>query len=551
MTRTLRILAIVSDADADKLAGWRELGEIRTVASISDAVAALRAETFDFVVTTGGQLAPLANVVGLESAEAILDRIGQGVAVVDREGRLVYANTRLKAYPQEAVDQIREACQKAFQEWLAEPNKADVANTRRRTVRVGDELFFDITISALCAADGEIIEVVGLCWDVTPARKLQEKVNAIDAAGRELVHLNTGAVEALPLQERLKILEEKIIRYTHDLMHFDQFAVRVLDKKTNKLDTVISSGFSEEAKSLDIMASPEGNGITGYVAATGRSYISPDVRKDPRYLFGIEDARSSLTVPLMLNDQVVGTLNVESNQVAAFTEDDRQFAEIFGRYIAMALQILRLLVVERRATTGQLAADVAAELAAPLNDIITDTVSVLEDFIGHDDLRRRLNAIIENVDRVKRSIQQLSQPRGITGMVDDAPSDDPVLSGKRILIAEDEDVIRDTISEVLTRGGALTYTAADGHDALALLHQQKFDLVLTDIKMPGCSGYEVFAAARAAGAKCPVIMITGFGYDPDHAIVRASREGLAAVLFKPFKVEDLIQQVRDALKIAK
>jgi DNA-binding NtrC family response regulator len=57
----------------------------------------------------------------------------------------------------------------------------------------------------------------------------------------------------------------------------------------------------------------------------------------------------------------------------------------------------------------------------------------------------------------------------------------------------------------------------------------------------------VFAAARAANPDCPVILITGFGYDPDHSIVRASREGLAGVLFKPFKVDQLLEQIRRAL----
>jgi DNA-binding NtrC family response regulator len=72
-------------------------------------------------------------------------------------------------------------------------------------------------------------------------------------------------------------------------------------------------------------------------------------------------------------------------------------------------------------------------------------------------------------------------------------------------------------------------------------------LILSDIKMPNKNGYEVFAAARAAHRDCAVILITGFGYDPNHAIVRASKEGLTGVLFKPFKVEQLMEEVRNAL----
>ena len=83
-----------------------------------------------------------------------------------------------------------------------------------------------------------------------------------------------------------------------------------------------------EALGIELFAEQEGNGISGYVAATGRSYICPDVERDPRYVMGLDQAKSSLTVPLRLHDKVIGIFNVESRQRAAFNEDDRQFAEI-------------------------------------------------------------------------------------------------------------------------------------------------------------------------------------------------------------------------------
>jgi DNA-binding NtrC family response regulator len=125
---------------------------------------------------------------------------------------------------------------------------------------------------------------------------------------------------------------------------------------------------------------------------------------------------------------------------------------------------------------------------------------------------------------------------------------DAVLDGKRILVADDEDMLRDTVRDVLTGYGCRVSTATDGAYAIELIAEQAFDLVLSDIKMPRNSGYEVFAAAKEANAKTPVILTTGFGYDPNHSIVRARREGLAAVLFKPFKVDQLLDEIRTALK---
>src|SRR6185437_8130385 len=193
-------------------------------------------------------------------------------------------------------------------------------------------------------------------------------------------------------------LEDKIISYTKELMHFDHFAIRLLDRRTNKLEMAISAGFPNEALNVDLFAMAEGNGISGYVAASGRSYICPDVERDPRYVPGLDQARSSLTVPLTMNDRVIGIFNVESRQRAAFNEDDRQFAEIFARYVAIALNILDLMVTERVSTSHTVADTVRTEVAGPLNDIASDANVLIEEYIGNEELRQKLQSILNNVN---------------------------------------------------------------------------------------------------------------------------------------------------------
>ena len=122
-----------------------------------------------------------------------------------------------------------------------------------------------------------------------------------------------------------------------------------------------------------------------------------------------------------------------------------------------------------------------------------------------------------------------------------------MLAERRVLVADDEMNIRKTIQDVLRRHGAQVTTCKDGYEAIALIEQEAFDLIISDIRMPYRTGYDIFAAAQRIREGTPVVLMTGFGYDPHHSIVRASQEGLSTVLFKPFKVEQLLEETRRAL----
>ena len=172
----------------------------------------------------------------------------------------------------------------------------------------------------------------------------------------------------------------------------------------------------------------------------------------------------------------------------------------------------------------------------------------MEEFIGHEELRNKLQQIVDNVNQVRKCMRQVAEgPNTVLGAADVRGEHDPVLSGAHVLVADDEPNMRTTVSDVLRKYGVTVTTVANGSEAIAQVEQNTFDLVISDIKMPDRTGYDVFAAARRKSTTLPVILMTGFGYDPNHSIVRASQEGLQAVLFKPFKVEQFLAEVRKAL----
>jgi DNA-binding NtrC family response regulator len=87
--------------------------------------------------------------------------------------------------------------------------------------------------------------------------------------------------------------------------------------------------------------------------------------------------------------------------------------------------------------------------------------------------------------------------------------------------------------------------APDASAALQLLHEQSFDLVLTDIRMPGMSGLELFRAIRSVRPDMPVIMMTAFAAET--LIDQAIQEGVFAVLPKPFDIEHVVFALSRAL----
>jgi len=550
LAKQLKVLVLGSREQSDET---RELFGSSVAAPAESAEAALRllqTESFDWVVCSAADFASLQAVPFGGQAAAVMDSVGQGVCIVGEDGNLVWANAKMLSLPEPVRARVCQCCSDTFHAVRSDARSAPSVRGRRFSFRVPDCGLFEVAVTPVMDLTRRVTQVAAVVWDASHAQRLQDKMDAIDQAGRELVSLDAEQWSRLDVQGRLSLLEQKILRCTRDLLHFDNFEIRVLNRRNNRLELLLASGLPPDAEDVELHASTEGNGIIGYVAARGQSYICPDVATDSRYLPGLANARSSLTIPLRLHDRVVGVANFESTQPAAFREDDRQFAEIFGRYVALALHILELLVTERQTTTGQLCNNVLAEFPGPINDILTEVENLVEDYIGHDDLRRRLRQISENAVKIRNAIKDITSAKaGLLGTRSTKPRHaDPMLEGKRILVVDDEEVIRETVRDVLTGFGCAVTAACEGATAVELVSKNKFDLVVTDITMPLKTGYEVFAAAKDADPALPVIFTTGFGYDPNHAIVRARREGLAAVLFKPFKVDQLLQEIRTALQ---
>jgi CheY-like chemotaxis protein len=395
--------------------------------------------------------------------------------------------------------------------------------------------------------------------DITAEILQQQKIAAIHKAGRELADLRPAEIFMMEVDERIELLKENIRHYLSDLLNFEVIEIRLLEHTTGNLVPLLSVGIDQEAADRKLFAQPRGNGITGYVAASGMSYICQDVVNDPLFIPGVADSKSSLTVPLVLHDQILGTINVESFDADAFSDSDLQFLEIFARDVAFALNTLELLVAQKANTAQQSCDAIHSAVALPVDEILNDAVNVMEGYIGHQgEIVDRLRRILRNARDIKQTIQQIGQrmtpmeavPVGLQS------AQHALLSGKRILVVDEDGSVRDDAHRLLERYGCIVETAHEGKEAVMMVRSSggegSYDVIISDIKLPDFSGYQLMCRLSEFMSRVPMVLMTGFGYDPGHSIVKARQAGLhpKAVLYKPFRLDQLIDVVETILEVS-
>ncbi|MFC3050460.1 response regulator [Kordiimonas pumila] len=119
----------------------------------------------------------------------------------------------------------------------------------------------------------------------------------------------------------------------------------------------------------------------------------------------------------------------------------------------------------------------------------------------------------------------------------------------RILVVEDEESVRDFVSRALTMHGYSILTACDGAEAVSIMNEHHFDLLLSDIAMPMMDGISLALKVRATRPHVPILLMTGYADERQRAHnLSLLIEGLLA---KPFNLEQLLTAVSDALKKSK
>ncbi len=195
---------------------------------------------------------------------------------------------------------------------------------------------------------------------------------------RLLHHITTKVASGTTLDEAL----ESAVNGLQVTLGGDRVIILLADREKKILEVKASMGYSEDITNLKV---PIGSGIIGWVAAHRKPLRIKDVKSDPRYLEISSNTRSELAIPLIYRNELLGVLNVESEQLDAYTENDEEMLGTLGGSLAAIIANARLLEqIRMQAERERLVYDISSKIrrSTDIQSIMMTTASELTRIIG-------------------------------------------------------------------------------------------------------------------------------------------------------------------------
>jgi len=535
---------LVAEFSADsrfKGEDWEAVGDFR------EALRLLTQEE-NLALFMGPAAAPL-DMATLNAAVAPFYSLAQPVMLISSDARLLWANETaalegisLEMAPHgEFLQFFEPTSRRCFQKGL---DRCLADKVLARAIILRGEAAFEATL--VPAGDkAHALAAVVLSRKDDPSL-LYDRVSRLSSVAVNLFPEDVEALVRLPNEKRINLIKELIEKTVKQTFEYDDFILRTLDAKTGSLDPILArSGTGATLSKRMLHAGKQGGSVAGFVAATGEPYLVEDAASEPLWIGDLEQIQSAVVVPLKLGSRVLGTFAIEKREKFAFDRYDLVLAVILGGYITAALDMADLVGLGQSVLVEQVAESAAEEVAGHLKNISDSVADLRRHNIGDSiAVTSRLESISASASTIRDAI--LKGARKVGAAVAAPPATEDVLAGKRILVADDEATILQSLGDILRSHGCEVDFARDGFEAVEMATNAIYDLVISDIKMPKMSGYEVYSSIKSKFPETSVILMTAYGYDPTHSIVRARQEGLEAVLYKPFRAETLKKALRQA-----
>ncbi len=209
-------------------------------------------------------------------------------------------------------------------------------------------LLEDKPLGALCAATGQTEvsheDLASLSVFANQAALAIENVRLYERTRTRLNQLSTlheVSVAATSTLELTQILD-RIVGALQETQGFSNLMLMLVDEEDENKKLKVAAGRGYSPALAERIDSKVGDGITGWVALTGEPLNVPDVTLDERYVMVDENVRSEVCVPLAVGNKVIGVLNAESSEVAAFSDDTVRFLSTLAGQLAVIIENAQL-----------------------------------------------------------------------------------------------------------------------------------------------------------------------------------------------------------------
>ncbi|HZM22477.1 MAG TPA: GAF domain-containing protein [Anaerolineales bacterium] len=222
------------------------------------------------------------------------------------------------------------------------------------------------------------------------------------AQHRLLHHITTTAASGTTLDEAL----QSAVNGLQVTLGGDRVSILLVDREKKALVVRAAVGYANEVYDLHI---PMGDGITGWAAAHRRTLRVNNVLQDARYIEGSPNTRSEIAIPLLYRSELLGVLNVESEQVSAYAENDEELLGTLGGSLAAIIANARLLEqirsqVERERVLFEITDKIRR--TTDMETILTTTVSELTRAVGANRAKIKVGVNSLTTNQQKRATNE-------------------------------------------------------------------------------------------------------------------------------------------------
>jgi|APSaa5957512622_1039677.scaffolds.fasta_scaffold01900_4 GAF domain-containing protein/HAMP domain-containing protein len=268
--------------------------------------------------------------------------------------------------------------------YYANPLLPETRSEAAVPLKVGERILGVLDVQSTQAYDfpAEILQTLNIIADQLAVAVINTELFAETqehlSQHRLLHHITTSAASGTTIEESLR----GAVQGLQVSLGGDRVAILLADKEQENLYIGASVGYADEDQKLII---PIGSGVTGWVARNQKLLRIDDINDDPRYLAVSKNTRSELAIPLIFRKELLGVLNVESEGVAAYTEEDEEMLGTLAGSLAAIIANARLLQrVRRQAERERMLREITSKIrrSTDVQTILATTARELTNAVG-------------------------------------------------------------------------------------------------------------------------------------------------------------------------